>query len=194
MPEFCAVLLAAGASTRLGEPKQLVEVEGESLLKRTVRLAREAGCRPVVVVLGFESERMRAALDSRLDTIIVTNSGWPSGMGSSLRCGVNAAMRAGAENVLLLVCDQLALSVDVLERLIEVHRGGATPITAARYDGRPGVPAIFASSLFPELLKVSGDRGARKILEEQMQLVSLVDFPEGELDLDTRQQLPKKDH
>jgi molybdenum cofactor cytidylyltransferase len=192
MPDVCAVILAAGASRRLGEPKQLVEIEGELLLKRTVRLAHEAGCRPLVVVLGFEAERMRAEIDPKLVSIIVTNSEWPSGMGSSLRCGVEAAMRAGSENVLLLVCDQLALRVEVLQRLMERHRGGATPITASRYGGGPGVPAIFASSMFSELLKVTGDRGARKILEEQAQRVNLVDFPQGELDLDTREQLPEK--
>ncbi len=190
MPEVCAVILAAGASTRLGEPKQLVKVDGESLLKRTVRLAREAGCHPVVVVLGFEAERMRAEAYSELGTIIVTNSEWPTGMGSSVRCGVEAAMRAGSENVLLLVCDQLALSADVLRRLLATHRAGS--ITASRYGGRPGVPAVFPSSFFPELLKVTGDRGARKILEEQAQMVNCVDFPQGELDLDTKEQLPKK--
>jgi len=190
MPELACVILAAGGSARLGQPKQLVKIDGETLLRRTARLAAEAVCDPIVVVLGSEAERMRAEV-FEYDTVIVTNSDWSSGMGSSLRSGVEAVAGLDPQpaNVLLLVCDQLALSADVLRRLIERHRPGA--ITASRYGGRPGVPAIFSAAFYPELMAVTGDRGARGILERHASAVTCVDFPEGEADLDTREQLDR---
>jgi len=189
-----AVVLAAGSSSRLGEPKQLVQIGGGSLLRRTVRMAKEAGCDPVVVVLGFEAERMRGELDGLRATAIV-NAGWREGMGSSLRCGVAALMdlEPRPANILLLVCDQVALSSDFLSKLLRVHGSvdgsGGAGITAARYAGRLGVPAIFSSALFPELMAIEGDRGAGGILEENASRVTAVDFPGGELDLDTPEQL-----
>lgn len=207
MPELACVILAAGGSVRLGQPKQLVRIDGETLLRRTTRLAAEAGCDPIVVVLGAEAERMRIEV-SEYDTVVVTNSDWPSGMGSSLRCGVEAVARLDPQpaNVLLLVCDQLALSADVLRRLIERHRSGASGsasgitagsasgITASRYGGGPAVPAIFSSAFYPELMGVSGDRGARGILERHASAVTCVDFPEGEADLDTKEQLDRMEN
>jgi molybdenum cofactor cytidylyltransferase len=170
-----------------------VKIDGETLLRRAARLAAEAGCDPIVVVLGSEAEQMRAEV-SECGTVIVTNNNWPSGMGSSLRSGVEAVARLDPQpaNVLLLVCDQLALSADVLRRLIERHpSGAASPITAARYGGGAGVPAIFSSAFYPELMAVTGDRGARGILERHASAVTCVDFPEGEADLDTREQLDR---
>ena len=185
-----AVILAAGASTRLGQPKQLVCIGGEPLLVRTVRLAREAGCEPVVVVIGFEAQRMREAL-AGIPAVIVENHGWQSGMGSSLRFGVAALAQVvpGSSAVLLLVCDQIALSAGFLNELRRVHELSEKPITAAHYAGRAGVPAIFTARFFPELLKVEGDRGARAILERHAAEVALVEFEDGVIDLDTPEQL-----
>ena len=185
-----AVVLAAGASSRLGQPKQLVQIDGESLLRRTARMAGEAGCDPVAAVLGFEAERMRHELDG-LGAVPVVNGDWRSGMGSSLRCGVAALLQLDPcpRNILLLVCDQVALSVEILRELLLVHASGEKAITASRYAGRCGVPAIFSSVFFPQLLAVSGDRGAREILERHAGQLARVDFPQGELDLDTPEQL-----
>lgn len=190
MPEVACVILAAGASSRLGQPKQLVRIDGETLLKRTARLAREAGCNPIVVILGFEAERIRTELDPS-DIVIVTNKEWPSGMCSSVRCGIETLSRfdPASENVLLLVCDQLALNSDVLRQLVETHIAASSLITAARYGGRSGVPAIFSSPFFPNLKIITGDCGAREILEEHADVVTYVDFPGGEDDLDTPEQL-----
>jgi molybdenum cofactor cytidylyltransferase len=192
MPESscAAVILAAGASTRLGEPKQLVAIDGEPLLLRTVSAAREAGCDPIVVVLGFETERMRAVLGD-VPVAIVENEDWRAGMGSSLRCGVEGLSRLdpSPSDALLLVCDQTALNAEVLRELRRVHARGARPITASRYSGRTGVPAIFSARYFPELLQVPGDRGARGILERYPGEVTLLEFEDGVKDLDTPEQL-----
>jgi molybdenum cofactor cytidylyltransferase len=180
-----AVILAAGASRRLGQAKQLVKIDGEPLLRRTVRMAAEAGCQSIVVVLGFEVERMRSALDG-LSVIMAVNEDWRAGMGSSMRCGVGAALQISPppEDILLMVCDQICLSADVLRQLLCLHGSANHPITAAQYGGRLGVPAVFSSIFFPALLDVSGDRGARGILERNAVRVGTVDFLEGEFDLD----------
>jgi molybdenum cofactor cytidylyltransferase len=185
-----AVILAAGASTRLGQAKQLVSIDGEALLLRTVRVAREAGCSPIVVVTGFDAERMRTVLEDAA-VMVVNNEEWRSGMGSSLRCGVAAldGLDPRPSDALLLVCDQIALSADVLRELRRVHGRGERPITASRYAGRAGVPAIFPAQYFAELLQVEGDRGARGVLERHADDVALIEFGDGVKDLDTPEQL-----
>lgn len=187
-PGIAAVILAAGASRRLGEPKQLIQVEGESLLRRSARLALEAGCAPVFVVAGFEAPRMRAEVEG-LRVEVVVNPDWQEGMGSSLRCGVSAAdgWRPKVDGVLVMVCDQPRLTVEHLQRLVQMHRLGGQQITASRYAGRAGVPAVFAPEMFPELEAVHGDRGARDLTEREPGRVQTIDWAEGVVDVD----LPK---
>lgn len=192
MPErgCAAVILAAGASTRLGRAKQLVPVSGEPLLSRTARLAREVGCDPVIVVLGFEAEEMRAVL-ADAPVHLVENEDWRSGMGSSLRRGVAALYELDpcSSDAMVLVCDQIALTTEFLRELRHVHARRERPITASHYSGHAGVPAIFATRYFPELLGAEGDRGARGILEQHPEVVTNVEFEAGAKDLDTPEQL-----
>jgi molybdenum cofactor cytidylyltransferase len=188
-----AVILAAGASRRLGEPKQLIQVAGESLLRRSARLALEAQCAPVFAVLGFEAERLRAALGT-LPVEVVVNTEWAEGMGSSLRCGVRAAResRPKVDGALVMVCDQPLLTVEHLRKLLQAHRHrqGGGRITASAYAGRAGVPAVFAAETFPELEAVQGDRGAREVLEREHGRVETVDWPEGAVDVDLPEHVP----
>jgi molybdenum cofactor cytidylyltransferase len=198
MPDFrCAVVvLAAGASTRLGRPKQLLRLEDESLLRRTARLAIEAGCSPVLVVLGFQADSMRAELDGLVAEVVV-NRNWQEGMGASLRSGMEALSETdpppGA--VLVLVCDQIRLTADHLRTLIARHesaRGAdniAIAITASVYARRAGVPAVFAANLFPELRAASGDRGARDLIRLHAGEVQGIPWPPGGLDLDLPEDL-----
>lgn len=184
---IAAVILAAGASERLGQPKQLIQVGGESLLRRTARLAVQAGCAPVWVVLGFAAEQMRPELQG-LPVQALTNAHWSRGMASSLRSGVSAA-QVSADAVLLLVCDQVRLSGDHLRALLTQHRGGTTAITASAYGGRLGVPAIFNARLFSELLQIEGDRGAREVIERHPAETQAVSWLDGAFDLDSPEQL-----
>jgi molybdenum cofactor cytidylyltransferase len=182
-----SVILAAGASQRLGQPKQLIRVGGESLLRRTARSAIQAGCAPVWVVLGFAAEQMRPELQG-LPVQSLTNAHWSQGMASSLRSGVSAA-QVSADAVLLLVCDQVRLSSDHLRALLSHHRGGAAAITASEYGGRLGVPAIFSSRLFSELLRIEGDRGAREVIARHPAETQALSWPDGAFDLDSPEQL-----
>jgi molybdenum cofactor cytidylyltransferase len=187
----CAsVILAAGASTRLGQPKQLLRIDGESLLHRTIRMAAEAGYNPIFVVLGYESDRMRQDI-SGLRSKIVLNPEWQSGMGSSLRCGITALMKENPlpERTLLLLSDQAKLSAGILSELMQRTAEGSSLVAASRYAGRLGVPAIFRKDLYPELLKVEGDQGARSVIEKYSHQTAVIDFPEGSVDIDTPQDL-----
>jgi len=186
-----AVILAAGASTRLGQPKQLVRLEGESLLHRTARLALEAGCSPVLVVLGFEAETLRAELRG-LNVDVVVNHEWQEGMGASLRSGMEALRKTDPQPnaVLVLVCDQPRLAAAHLRTLLAHHQSARRiAITASVYARRAGVPAIFAAKLFSALLASSGDRGARNLIRAHAAEVQGIPWPAGELDLDLPEDL-----
>jgi molybdenum cofactor cytidylyltransferase len=189
-PDCAAIVLAAGASTRLGQPKQLLKTDGESLLHRTIRIATEAGCAPIFVVLGFESASMQQELRG-LETKSVINPDWRSGMGSSLRYGINALTKEIPlpPKVLLLLCDQAKLSAEILFELMRMSVEAGSLITASSYAARLGVPAIFPKQLYPDLLKVEGDQGARSIIQHYLNQTTVVDFPDGAIDIDTPQDL-----
>jgi molybdenum cofactor cytidylyltransferase len=181
-----AIILAAGASTRLGQPKQLLRIHGESLLHRTARLVLEAGCSPVITVLGYEAERMQQEL-ANLKAIPVINPDWRSGMGSSLRRGIQALLQQNPvpDRVLLLLTDQPRLSAEVLTSILKQSASEDAWITASTYAGRQGVPAVFRKPLYAALQGVKGDIGARQIIQQYQDHATLIDFPEGAIDIDT---------
>ncbi len=193
MPErpIPAVVLAAGASSRLGQPKQLLQSQGESLVRRAVVCATEAGFAPVYVVVGAHAERVSRALDGVV-VQVVQNPEWQLGMSTSLHYGVRAAMKDGVpEDVLLLVCDQPRISSELLRRMREGHLRKRSCITAAKYGGSLGVPAIFSQAYFGELESVAGDRGARAILMRHSAEVDPVPFEGGAFDIDTPEDLER---
>jgi CTP:molybdopterin cytidylyltransferase MocA len=188
-----AIILAAGASRRLGQPKQLVRVAGETLLARTVRVAIEAGADPVLAVLGANRESIAEELDSS-GVHVVANDGWESGIAGSVRAGVEALQRQwpDAEAVMILVCDQPRLSAGHLHSLIASYRGATEPaIVASRYGGIAGIPAIFPARQFPRLRALEGDAGARFLLRNPECPLVLVDFAGGEEDIDTPEDLSR---
>lgn len=168
-----AVVLAAGASIRLGKPKQLLTLGGETLLKRAVQVAREAGCSPVVVVLGASAASIQATCDLS-DATIVMNENWAEGMGSSLRVGVRALQDLDA--CVVTTCDMPAVTATHLRALMVSGK-----VTASFYGGRRGVPAFFPASDFQSLIELGGDVGAKDLLES----ARFVELAGGELDIDT---------
>ncbi len=181
-----AIVLAAGASTRLGQPKQLLTIGGESLLRRTARLAVQAGFSPVIVVLGSNAEQFESQFHD-LEVHAVWNPKWPEGMASSLKCGLDAVeeLKPIPANLLVLVCDQPKLSISILQALLNKHRSANAQITASSYAGIRGVPAIFSRAVFPELATLHGDKGARRVIARDHLRVDEVDFPGGDDDIDT---------
>lgn len=183
-----AIILAAGASRRLGTPKQSVLWEGEALLHRTARVALEAGFEPVYVVVGAATEASREAL-AGLPVAIVPNPDWEEGMGASIRAGM-AALSEDAKAVLLLVCDQPLLTRGHLGELLRCHLAGMERVLASVYGGVRGVPALFPKDRFPDLCALAGDRGARGLLQGKE--VGEIVFVGGEVDVDTPGDLVSK--
>ena len=181
-----AVVLAAGGSTRFGKPKQFALFEGETFVRRIVRAAIEAGCAPVVVVTGEDSAQITSEL-TRFTVTIAMNPGWSSGVGSSIRVGVQRAMDLAAdlEASLLLSCDQPFVTATVLAQLIQLRLTSGKPIVASAYATTLGIPALFDRSCFPDLLRLKEDSGAKKIILARPHDVVSFDFPAGEIDIDT---------
>ena len=179
-----ALVLAAGSSSRLGRPKQLVEWNGQSLLQRAVAIAREAGATSITVITGANEEAMCAELADE-NVCIVHNSDWQEGMGASIRCGVAALVEAREPfGILFLVCDQLRVTADHLRAMIRAfHEGSA--IVASGYAGTAGVPALFSSTYRAELSALEGAHGAKQVLARHREAVHVVPLPGGEIEVDT---------
>ncbi|BDG03194.1 nucleotidyltransferase family protein [Anaeromyxobacter oryzae] len=180
------VVLAAGRSVRLGTPKQLLVLEGEALVRRAARAAVEAGLWPVVVVVGDHADEVRGAL-AGLPVATVANPQYETGMASSLRRGLARLTECApdAAGVVVLACDQPRVSAEHVEALVEAQRQAGKLVAASSYSGALGVPALFAAAVFPELLALEGDRGARGVVERDPARVCAVPLEGGELDVDT---------
>jgi molybdenum cofactor cytidylyltransferase len=181
-----AVVLAAGGSTRFGKPKQFALFQGETFIRRIVAAAIQAGCTPVVVVTGEDSAQATLEL-TRLSVWIAMNPGWLSGVGSSIRVGVQRAMDLAADldASLLLSCDQPFVTAAVLAQLIQLRLTSGKPIVASAYATTLGIPALFDRSCFPDLLRLKEDSGAKKIILARPHDVVSFDFPAGAIDIDT---------
>lgn len=181
-----AVILAAGASVRMGSPKQLLTLDGQPLLVRAVEAALAAPVWPVVVVLGAHAEQIKPLL-AKHPVLIAENPAWSEGMASSLRVGIGMLQQFSRrlEAAVVLLCDQPGLTGETIGRLIEAPRGAGCSIVAARYAGRVGAPALFLRSHFAELTALTGEAGARDLLKADPARVIAVDLPELAMDLDT---------
>ncbi len=183
-PVLWTVVLAAGGSKRFGGFKQMLEWEGESLLRRAVRIGTGLCADRVVVVHGPKPTKCQREL-SGFDIRHVTNESWESGMALSLKTGLRA-LPADCTGVLVLLCDQPLLRQDRVAHLMELWQHQPDRIVASAYAGAHGVPAIFPRRIFAELLKLTGDRGARAVIDAHPEDVLEVDMPEAAVDIDTQ--------
>ena len=181
-----AVVLAAGASTRIGIPKQLLQFRGQTFLRRAASVALEAGCRPVVVVTGANAAACRESLRG-FDVLEAENQRWESGMSSSVRVGVEALVTPNPRiaAVVLMLCDQPFVTRDVIVGLVKAHYETGCSIVALRFGGSYGVPALFGKAHFAELATLEGAAGAKQVIQKHLEKVQLLPFPEGEIDVDT---------
>jgi molybdenum cofactor cytidylyltransferase len=181
-----AVVLAAGASTRIGIPKQLLQFRGQTFLRRAASVALEAGCRPVVVVTGANAAACRESLRG-FDVLEAENQRWESGMSSSVRVGIEALVTANPRiaAIVLMLCDQPFVTRDVIVGLVRAHYETGCSIVASQYGGSYGVPALFGKAHFAELGTLEGAAGAKQVIQKHLEKVHLLPFPEGEIDVDT---------
>lgn len=190
--KICGLILAAGGSSRLGRPKQLVMAGNNTLLQKATESAIEAGLNPVYIVLGAQIGQIKKAVE-HLPVNIIHNQEWQKGIGSSIGSGMEAIMAAGQnfDGLLIMLCDQLYVNSTHLESLVRAFSHKKAPIIATQYAGQPGVPAIFGQKYFPLLARLSGDTGAKKIISRHPADVHTILFEEAKVDIDTPDDLIK---
>ena len=183
--KVAAVVLAAGGSTRFEKPKQFALFQGETFVRRIVRAGIEGGCAPVVVGTGEDSAQITSEL-TRFPVTIAINRDWQSGLGSSIVVGIRNAMNLAPDldAAVLLTCDQPLVTAAVLAQLIQLRLISGKPIVASAYATTLGIPALFDRSYFPDLLRLKGDSGAKRIILGRQHDVAPFDFPAGEIDID----------
>ena len=190
---LAAILLAAGPSSRLGQPKQLVRLEGECLVRRMAGLLSNMGLASVTVVSGCEAERVEAELRD-LPVTIVHNRSWEEGMGSSIACGARS-LPDGLNGVLISVCDQWHLREADLSALISAWLSDISRIcTACWHEGEAfvsGPPVIFPRKVIPELKYLFENRGARQVIDLHMDIVEFVEIENAAFDLDRPEDLDR---
>ena len=182
-----AIVLAAGAATRFGSPKQLVRISGRPLLHNTVSRAMEIAGAATIVVLGAYAAEL-APLLSHTPATIVVNRDWREGIGSSIRTAVTR-IPATCSGVMIVLADQAAVTAQDLQRLVSAWKRQPEYVAAALYSGSTGVPAIFPRSRFAELAELRGDMGARMLLQRNPDRVVRVPMDSASLDIDTPEDL-----
>ena len=162
MGPVLGLVLAAGGSTRMGRPKQLAELDGRPLLAHVLEAVEASPVDRVVVALGGAADEVLDRIElGRAEPLVV--EGWAAGMGHVL---ASALAQAGGdwEAVVVLLGDQPLVPGRAVARVVEAWRAGAGPMVTATYDGRPGHPKLFDRRLLPDLLRLTGDTGARDLL------------------------------
>lgn len=185
------ILLAAGASVRLGQPKQLVQFQGQSLLRRAAETAVAAAAGlPVLVVTGALHQGLLPELVD-LPVQAVHCQEWEQGMGASLKTGLTqlSALVSSPTDCTIMLCDQPLVTPELLHQLAAMHQQTGQPIVASAYDDTVGVPVFFAASMLPLLLALPDAAGAGQVLRQHAELVTTVEFPDGAFDVDTPEQL-----
>jgi molybdenum cofactor cytidylyltransferase len=182
------VILAAGSSSRLGEPKQLLPYDDKNLLQHTIDVAENSDINSVIIVLGANADLIAKEI-TKIDAHLIENKEWKEGMASSVRTGLNELLKISPETdaVIFMVCDQPHVSTMIIDGLIKIQRESGKPIVACNYLETMGPPALFHRSLFNELKQLKGDVGARKIIQQHNDEVATLLFTEGKTDIDTKE-------
>lgn len=188
-PEYAVILLAAGNSSRMGSPKQLLDYRGIPLVRHATEIALGTECPAVVVVLGANALEVRKALDGvttgQKKLAVVENPRWLEGMGTSIQTGVNAVESLGLDGAILALADQPLITPEILNRLLTEHQRTSKPIITSRYAGTVGVPVFFAKSHFPQLMALAPDQGCKGVILRNGDAALAIDCPEAEADIDT---------
>jgi molybdenum cofactor cytidylyltransferase len=178
------IILAAGSSSRLGQPKQNLVYKGKTLLQRAVDTARASICEPVVVVLGANEELIKSTITG-YDLVVVGNADWAEGMASSIRLGLKQILllNPAIESVILMLCDQPFVDTYLINMLVAAQ--AKTGICTSAYDNTIGPPVLFDAIYFKDLLKLEGSEGAKKVMHKYPEKVKEIPFDSGGIDIDT---------
>lgn len=186
--EYGIVILAAGNSSRLGEPKQLLQFQGKSLIRHITGAAVATVGSNVIVVTGSNSELIEVELKG-LPCKLAFNAEWREGMSASIKTGIHALQSQYPQltGAILAVSDQPFVSAEIFSALIQTFEVTAKGIIASQYSDSLGTPAFFAASYFPALLQLTGAEGAKKLFKRHPDDVSIYPFPQGSIDIDTQE-------
>jgi molybdenum cofactor cytidylyltransferase len=186
MSKTAGIILAAGASSRMGKAKQLLNYEGESMIERIIRIAKLAELSPIIVVIGARLEAMQATLSTIPNIHVVVNSDWETGMGSSVACGLTKALQLEKDlsNACFLLTDQPHVNTGLIQNLKTKGQHIDSLGAVCDYGGTLGVPALFKRILFEDLLQLNGEKGAKNLINKHATRLASVSFPKGKLDLD----------
>ena len=184
--KIAVLILAAGSSKRLGQPKQLLEWNGATLVEQAVLAAQGAGLRNILVVTGKAHHTIKAIIGST--AICTQNPVWEYGMGSSISFGVSVAQDVypNLEAVLILPCDQPHATSDYLAGFLSNYSGNPNQIIVSEYGGTFGPPSLFGKEYFAKLGNLKGEEGGKNIVEANTKFVSQIPFPLGVIDIDTK--------
>ena len=185
------ILLAAGSSSRLGRPKQLINYQGKTLLQHSIEAAQHSAADVLIVVLGCNADLIQTHIESKEVSVLV-HAHWKDGMSSSMQCGLRHLIETRqVDQVVLMLCDQPFVHQGLLDQLMLDKKTSGKGIIACSYAGTVGVPALFDQKYFSELLALKGTEGAKKVILNHQEDTFLVDFPLGAVDLDTEEDVQK---
>jgi len=190
-PAVAAIILAAGGSRRMGQPKQLLPMGGQPMVRRVAEMTCSAGLAQVIVVVGAQAEAIGKAL-ADLPLELVINEAWAEGMSASLRAGLTA-LRPDIQAALIVLADQPTLTAQLLRDLAARYAATGAPVIAPYFEGQRGNPVLFDRSLFPRLMAVEGDRGGRAVLQDYDGPLEQVDVTNAAIleDIDTQEDYDK---
>jgi molybdenum cofactor cytidylyltransferase len=182
------IILAAGASTRMGRPKLLLPYGSRTFVRHAAEIAAASVCRPILIVLGAYVSQLQSEINN-LPVRSVINERWADGMGSSIQAGVGILQTCdraeSIEALVLMLCDQPYVTAAVINDLVMAYHLNGKGIIASEYDGTLGVPALFGREYFAELATLRGAVGAKHIIAAHASDVVPVPFPREMIDIDT---------
>jgi molybdenum cofactor cytidylyltransferase len=180
------IILAAGASSRLGSPKQLLAYSGATLLQHSIEEAQSSDASSVLVVLGANAEIIKSAINHTPANVVV-NPDWKEGMASSIRFGLQTLveMYPQTEAAIFMVADQPFVTAALLNNLMVLSRNGQRSVVASKYGSTFGTPVLLTKRFYPELMELTGDVGAKSLVRKYLNEAAFVPFPKGEIDIDT---------
>lgn len=193
MDNCCIVILAAGQSSRLGRPKQLIEINGKTNIRRIIEEAKSIVIpQNVFVVLGSNYEEIYDHIKEE-DIYVIYNKEWNLGISSSIKVAIREILihKPEINQIIIAVCDQPFTDSAIFKKLMDEYIKTQKPIIASAYASINGTPVLFDKSMFEHLITLEGDTGAGKIIKKNNHLLACVDFPKGVFDIDTEEDLEK---